>query len=140
MAVVLAGAASFIFIMSDRGIKEKVVDARLLDEVYLTEEKLDFYINEIMEKSAKDFKLEDGREKFVENFTKELEKYKKGEEYILTELIQVQQQMDEYEERNNVQVGDGKVTVELSIKIGIGTQSDKFYAIHTYNKKFEKTL
>lgn len=136
MSVALAGVASIIFITSERGMENKIVDARFMDEVYLKEELINFYINEIMEKAAVKDRTQ---EEIISNFSAELEKYKdQNGNYVLQELSQVEGQI------NNIKVENNKAEAEFEIMLkgNVAVKEKKaekelFSAIYTYNKKFD---
>lgn len=154
MAVALAGAASLIFILSDRGIEEKIVNGRFIDNAYVQEEKLDFYINEVMsisasrtlnevvaekgnlDKESTEFK-EAFKTKFVKIFLEELGRYKiKEGTFEDSELIQVEQQMKEG--KADVRVENGKVS--SSFNMVILTKEGKLSSIDSYKRTFEKNI
>jgi len=153
MAIVTAGAASFIFLTSSSKLLGKVYDSRQLDNVYAEEEKLDFYISEVMnaavsktlneviqekgaeiDRESEEFK-ESFKEKFVSNFLEELNKYKNEDgSFEDPELLQFEQQM----KIENVQVENGKVISSFDILIKI--EEDEILSVYTYIKTFEKEI
>ncbi len=137
MAIVVAGAASIIFIISSGKIKANLVDSRFIDGVYLTKGKLDFYINEIMNKAVvKTRNSQDFKQDFIANFSEGLIEYKINNKFVTSELSQIEQQIDEehieYDTENNI------VTAEF--KITLNTRTDTFNAVYTYNEQFEKQI
>ncbi len=114
----------------------KPIELTSLEGVYSREDSVNFYINEIMEKSVESGISQDS---FIINFLAELRKYKINGVYVVSELSQIEEQADE----NHLKVEDGKATAEFKINLKEKVTADNkelFSAIHTYNKKFEKTL
>jgi hypothetical protein len=137
MAVALAGAASMIFLTSERGIKERIVDARFIDEIYLIDGKLDFYINEIIENSAENSKnSENFREDFINSFKEEATIYGSAEKDLSTYFAEMQEQIA------NVQVEEitegYKITLNFDFIMIMAREP--FAVIHKYKKTFEKEI
>ena len=130
MAIALVGAASIVFLTSSGEIKRNVVDARFIDDIYLKEEKLDFYLQDIFDKTVENFNIEEGEDKLISNFKEELEKYKVENKFIIPEFSQVEEQI------NNLKIEENKVKAEFRFELRKETKL--FSAIYIYNKKFEK--
>ena len=134
MTLIVAGATIFLFLTSSRNIEAKIVDARFMDDLYLKEEQLDFYISEIIEKAFEKTKGNINQENFVNNFKIELGKYKKNGEYITEELGEIEKQADKinYDGENEI------ITAEF--KFLLTAKKEPFTAVYIYNKKFVKEI
>ncbi len=128
MAVVVAGAASFIFLTDSGKLEQKVANARALDEIYSKEEVLDFYISEILD----NIKGITTKEDFVDKFRSEIGKYKDNEKYVLEELANVRIQAGE------ARIENGKVIVDFNIPLGF--KEDDFEIRKAYVRTFEKQV
>ena len=141
MAILVAGAASLIFLTSSGQIRDRVIDARFIDEVYLTETELDFYLNDIIENALEKTKSsENFKQDFIIGFKEELVKYKGDEGYILDEFIQIERQISLYEDdvvKYEKGAEESRVIVEFR-RIIIGARETAFEVSYTYNRKFEK--
>lgn len=135
MAVVLTGTALILFNINSNTIKTEIKDSRYLDDFYVNENYINFYVNEIMDKAVTDFKYEDGKEKFIENFNNELQKYTNNGVFVIPELNQVNLQVI----NDNVELNTDSVSINLNIKIE-KSFNDKFNATYGYNKKFTRKI
>lgn len=135
MALVLTLAALYSFNTHANRVSAEIKDSRFLDYIYSKENEINFYINDIVEKAAvKTVAINpDTKSLFMDNFKKELLKYKKNETFAPEELSQVEQQIN----LNNIEINDREVSINLSIKIEKKFQ-DKFIISYLYNKKFSK--
>jgi len=115
----LTSLSLYTFYQRERNIGEKIYVGKLLEQLYVKEEKINLYISMAMDDASKEGD-------FVENLKFELEKYK----VVAPELSQLDEQMD------NVKIGE-KIEAEFEIKLGMS--EDVFSASHIYVKKFEKT-
>lgn len=140
LAVALSIAASFIFISSSGKIEARIIDARFLDAAYANESAINFYMQEIFDNAVKDFKLEEGREKLIENFQTELNKYKgKDGNLLVPELAQIEGQINgeniKYDEKSKI------ISAEFKILIILAPRADSALSVaYNYEKRFEKHL
>ena len=114
----------------------KPIELASLEGVYAKEDSVNFYVNEIMEKSVESGISQDS---FITAFLAELRKYKINGVYVVSELSQIEEQADE----EHLKVEDGKATAEFKINLKERVNADKkelFSADYTYTEKFEKTL
>jgi hypothetical protein len=156
MSVAVAGAALFIFINSSRGAEERILDGRFIDNIYINESKVNFYIDNIidaavlktlseivkegstLDSASADFQS-NFKSKFKPIFLEELRKYKDEEgKYYASELSQVEDQAsrDDF----NAKVENGKVILGFKIMIVIKEGDGKFSAFYVYTKTFEKSI
>jgi len=122
MTVVLVGASLFIFNVNSNKIGTEIADGRFLNEIYFDENKMDFYINEIMEEVVEDLvvgKEVDGGgglvvggvDGFVEDFKVKLGEYK-GKK-IIPEFDKIEEQISS----ENVEIGEDFVSMKFSIRM-----------------------
>lgn len=129
MTVLLVGATLFLFVMDSDDIKEEISDGRFLDEVYLKEAKLDFYVNEIMEDSIEKASYSmNFKNDFLGNFNYQLGRIRS--QISNEEFLHVSNSL------NNLEVTEQKVVLRLDFPIIYET--DSFKAAHQYKKTFEK--
>jgi hypothetical protein len=136
MAVVLAGATLFVFNINQGKIETKIENYAFLNSVYLKENQMDFYINDILDEVIKNFDINEGKDKFIEKFKIELEKYKqKGGNYTIKELKEVNEQAD------NLIFDSIKKKIILNLDIRIDEKPiQDMNIVYAYKKTFEKDL
>ncbi len=138
MVVVLTGTALFIFASDTGKISAKITDARFLDEIYLKENEINFYINEIIENSSHS----ETEEEFIDNFKIQLERYKdKDGNFIMSELSQLESQITE----DNIKFENNKIEVEFVIRLEDKLtvkekkqEKEVLSVVYIYSKKFER--
>ena len=133
MTLVLTIAALYSFNVHINNVSAEVKDSRFLDYIYSKENEINFYINDMMEKSI--VKSAGDKSLFIDNFKKELLKYRKNEILVPEELNQVEQQVN----MDNIKIDNKEVSMNLSIKIERKFQ-DKFIISYLYNKRFSKNF
>ena len=62
--------------IKNKDIKKTFGVSSEIDKLYLKESLLNFYLDDIFEKSARDFNYVNGKRVFIDNFMRELENYK----------------------------------------------------------------
>jgi len=134
MTIVLLISSIFIFITNINKVGAEVIDVKFIDEVYVRENEIDFYVNEAMTRAVKNFDQGYGKQDFIVQFKKELENYKVDGEYVLKELGDVEKQITE----NNIKIEDNKVSINLIIKIIDDT--GEFSIAYSYQKEFKKNF
>jgi hypothetical protein len=135
MALALAGGTLLIFYLHSGYVSSKILDSRFLDEIYLKEGKIDFYVKEMMIKASTQISDKNNPvPEFISNFNVELVKYKTNGTYVLTELSQL-----ENPSSNNVQFVDGKIIFFININLKQDS-IEKFSVNYNYNKKFEREI
>jgi hypothetical protein len=134
MAVVLSGFALFMFNVNSNTIKTEIKDSRYLDDIYVKENEVNFYINEIMDKAVIDFRSDNGKEKFTQNFNKELQKYTDKGVFIIPELNQVNLQVI----NDNVELNPESVSINFNIKLE--KVFDSLTVNYSYSKKFTRKI
>lgn len=133
MTLVLAVSVLTMFYRNTQNSGLQIEDSRFLDVVYSDEIKINFYINEIMDKAVVD--LHGDKQKFIENFKNELLKYKISENFVIPEMSQLDSQLNE----NNIRISDGIIFIKLSIKIEKNF-SDGAKISYLYEKEFGRRM
>ena len=138
MTVVLAGAILFIFYDNLKGIGIKITDSRYIDKIYVQENNIDFYTDLLMGQAIIGIDKEgDVETQFIDNFKKELDKYKdeKGE-YLIEEFKKIE-----------IFIKDKYVEVDESNKISLSMDArlssdfkNRIYSSYSYSRIFEKTI
>jgi len=135
MTLVLAGATLLVFNINKGKIETNIGDYSLLNSVYLKESQLDFYINEALDETIKNFDINEGKDKFIEKFKAELEKYKSDGNYVVNELEKVNEQA----EGIVLDASNKKIILNLDIRID-EKPSQNMNIAYAYTKTFEKDL
>jgi hypothetical protein len=133
-----------IFITKTKSLKQDLEVSGTLDSVYLNETMINYYVNDIIEKSVNDFNIDSGKQVFIDNLKKELEKYKDSNGiYYVSELEQIEPQIKE-ENLGLTQGLDGDIrrvflTLDLSLtKIEKKDSSQLMKIEYNYTKSFSK--
>ena len=134
MALFLTAWATFIFLTHSDSLETKIRDAKQLDRVNVKEMEIDFYIGEIIDNGIKGMNRENSKGEFVSNIKKELLKYKNETGFIIPELAQVEEQINE----ENVNLFENRL--EVSLKLNIVESLDKVSFLYGYDKKFAREL
>ncbi len=129
--LILCTYALYMFNTSKRALDEPLVVSSYAENLYVKEVIINFYIQRIADKIG----ISASKGEFIENFRKELSKYKFGGNYAVSELGQTESQLKE----ENVNQIDGKWGIELTIKINDSAninKNDKYKAEYSYKKVF----
>ena len=131
----------FVFSFHGNNLSGKVNLANL-DRTYAIEELINFYVDDMIERS---FKLGIDEAEFIENFKKELDNYEDGDDFVLEELRQIEEQINnENIEIKKVKGVNKKVIVNLDISIDdeiMNRNGNRIIFInYNYEKRFEKDL
>jgi len=132
------------FSTRDETDKKTLIVPGIIDGVYLEEAQLNYLLEDIFNKASKDLKFEDGKEVFINNFKKELERYKsEGEGYSIEGLEQVHKQInDEILMGEGLELNEEKITLKLGIELFAGNINEKedIKINYKYEKEFEKVF
>lgn len=135
LTLALSIASIFIFYYHSNYVSSKIQDSRFLEETYVKETKLDFYINDIFDKSI--LKISDKTNpipEFIIEFKNELAKYKTNETYVFFELKDLENiSIDNIKFENNSII----LSVNTNIKQDYNT---KYLVNYNYNKKFIRKI
>jgi hypothetical protein len=112
LLVILALALIFFTVFTFNA-KGKEIDSIFqvsdeLDDFYLKEVTINFYIQEIFDKITRDFEHSMGKGIFIENFKKELDKNKN----FAGEFPEIYSEINE----NNVELSPGKIILKINFK------------------------
>ncbi|MDP2925532.1 MAG: hypothetical protein Q8N99_04115 [Nanoarchaeota archaeon] len=135
MALSLVLLTLYMFNKDVRAYSTKVENSKLIDSAYLKENELDFYINNILEKSILNISSQskDIKKDFIDNLKKELYKHKVDGSFIIEELFLIEPQLIE----DNIELKQGKIFLKLNLKIDktLFTKEKKELLIsYSYNK------
>ena len=108
-SLIISLISLFYFMTKNNSADASIDETEILEKVYSRQSVLDYYIQNIVDKSAKESV---SREKFVDNFKSEIENYKDGNGFFAPELEQALNQIDGSE----IVVGD-KVSVKMNFVI-----------------------
>ncbi len=133
MTVILVVTVTFIFYKNTQNSGLQIKDSKFLDEIYMEENQVNFYIDEIMDRSVAG--INGDRSQFIQNFRNELPKYIENGEFLAPELKQLGAQLD----GDNVRIDNGIVYANFSIKIE-KFFGDNIMVSYLYEKEFRKTL
>jgi hypothetical protein len=136
LIVALFGATLFIFSKNNDKINSTIKDARFLNNIYLAESQIDFYINEAIDMT---FRKGYGDAGFVLAFKDNLRMFNKEEIKVSRYLVKIANEINE----DDFQFGD-----EIIINIDIQIVDDfikwlsahKIITTYNYNKKFVRIL
>ncbi|MEK6830940.1 MAG: hypothetical protein AABX77_02830 [Nanoarchaeota archaeon] len=131
------------FMTKNNDIKRTISFSNGIDEVYLKEDLLNFYLQDIFDKAVRDLEAildsVDSGQAFINSFKKELNDYKdKNGNYPMKELQQAENQISE----ENVELTDNKLVLKLHLEIKKSYISGEEGGTFTYNyeKQFEKVF
>jgi len=131
--IILSSFAIFSFITKQKNVEE-VIYGNSLQGVYAKESLLNFYIQEIGDRSAKGVSSEAN---FISNFKIELERYKDADEnYLLSELGQLNNQLNE----ESIKLENNQISANFDIEIKDKTLRDGkeiLSASYKYAKTFK---
>ena len=84
---VLISLSLTFFVIKEKDALGKIVISSDIDEIYVRQALLNFYVQDIFDKASEDFLIEEGVVVFVSNFKEELEMYRDGDgNYPIGEL------------------------------------------------------
>ena len=128
LAIVLVFFSLYSFNIKNKDIQEKINYPNSLDKVYVQEELVNFYANEILDNS-----ILKGKDNLNEKVKKELVRYKDKEgKYPVGELKQLEEQTDK------VSIEGGKVYWRLNMTLQYSEENLK--VAYNYNDEIERTL
>lgn len=132
MTIILVTSTLFVFNLNSKSVGTKIGDYGLLDDINIKEKQINFYINDVVENTISEIqKGKDVKTQFIENFNKELNKYKNGEIFYVKELEQLQSQLN----TDKIKIEDKKISIVFKIEIG-EEFPDKMTVIYSYEKEF----
>jgi len=134
MVIVTIGICLAYFILYTIGTGNTIHISDSIDSIYVRENYLNFYINDIFEKSTQNFKISDGKAKFIENFKNNLNGYKDvNGNYVVSDLGQVEAQVNE----GNVNLDNNMISISLNLVL-IGVNENGVVVKYGYNYLIQK--
>ena len=134
--VFLMGSAWYAFYTADNTFRVKIYNYRLTEKLYSEEGKIDFYLNDMVGRAAKEAgQGKDAKSKFIEAMKEEILYYRAGEIYIVPELSQVEEQLDE----SRVAIEGNYIVLPLELEIRAEMLSDGRTAVsarYSYQREF----
>jgi flagellar basal body-associated protein FliL len=103
----------------------------IIDQVYLDEASVNYHLQEIFDKTTENFKPEDGEGKFLEDYSREMQIYKKMPisahlETNITDFFLNEEKL--------------VLTIEIELTKEKTNQEQEIFVKHTYEKTFEKVF
>ncbi len=130
------------------GVKEGGFRARIyihtdVDEVYVKEVLIDFYIQDVFDKAVEDLKFENGKEIFIKKFKEKLNelKDKKGK-YPIDDLKKIEEQINQEDFESKIDFNEEKLVLSLDIVVKNDNPDERVGAevTYSYKKDFEKVF
>jgi hypothetical protein len=110
-----------------------------IDNVYAGQVQLNYYLYEIFINSTENFDFNAGKQAFIGNYTKELNRYKINGIWIMDELGQVENQIIE----NNIELNETTLRLNLNFNLAGSGKIDDIEVIsvkYNYQRYFEKII
>ena len=128
LTIVLVFFTLYSFNIKNKDIQEKINYPNSLDKIYVREELVNFYANEILDNS-----IAKGKDNLKENVKAELIRYKDKEgKYLVEGLKQLEEQTDK------IKVEGSKVSWKFNMTLQYSEENLKIS--YNYNKDIEKKL
>lgn len=125
--------------IKNKDVKRTIGVSGEIDKLYLKESLLNFYLEDIFEKAVKDFNYLNGKRAFIDNFRKELERYKdKNGLYPINELKQVENISEE-----NLELSENRLGLKLNLELKevyVDNYDEGGVFTYNYEKDFEKVF
>ena len=137
MVFVIIGICLVYFILNERATGATIHIPDRIESLYARENYLNFYLQDIFEKSSKDFRYEEGASSFIEKFKNNLNDYKdKNGSYLIGGLYQVEMQIN-----NESSVELTKDKLMLTLNLILEDKSEEGISVkYSYKKVFEKNF
>ncbi|MBD3252681.1 hypothetical protein GF386_03050 [Candidatus Pacearchaeota archaeon] len=130
MVLVLVGASLFIYNSNLGKVSEEITDSRILNEIYYKENLIDFYIYDILDRTAA---RGIQKSKLIEDIKKEMNKYVSREDVFVRDEMKI---LIEQVSENNVEISDDFVSVSLNLKIELN--KGNIVGVYSSEKKYVK--
>ena len=128
LTIVLVFFTLYSFNVNNKNIQEKINYPNSLDKIYVQEELINFYANEILDNS-----IAKGKNNLNENVKVEIGRYKdKKEKYLVEGLKQLEEQTDK------ININGKDVSWKLNMTLSYSEENLKI--TYNYNEEIEKTL
>jgi len=136
--LVLSVLSLAFFIIEENRARDKIIVSGDVDEIYVKEDLLNFYIQDIFDKASEDFLIEEGVGVFEENFKRELGNYKTSDgKFPIMDLEGVEDIVDEGL-GDNIEVSGDRLVLRLDLFVE--RVSGKLDIDYSYQKEFVRIL
>ncbi len=132
LIIVLTVWICFYVLAREKNVSAEINTARIMDEVYIKNLLLDYYLKNAFENAAESADPF-SKDVFIERFLKELENYKSNGEYLIEGFDEVEDEIEDSIEFNGV---EKKLVLNIDVKVR--EVSDGIAVSYNYKKKFEK--
>tara|TARA_Y100000310_G_scaffold293944_1_gene323969 strand:+ start:177 stop:647 length:471 start_codon:yes stop_codon:yes gene_type:complete len=131
---VLISLSLTFFVIKEKDALGKIVISSDIDEIYVRQALLNFYVQDIFDKASEDFLIEEGVVVFVSNFKEELEMYRDGDgNYPIGELGDLEN-VDE----NMVELLEDRLVLRLDLVAK--SKLEHMDITFNYQRDFEKVF
>ncbi|MEK6914318.1 MAG: hypothetical protein AABW83_01585 [Nanoarchaeota archaeon] len=130
LSVILFSVTLYIFNVNSSKVINEINDARFLNNIYLKEQYIDFYVNEAIDKSL--VKSLD-KNSFILEFKNNLKLYDKDDILVRKDLLKIAEEIKD----ENVQYDEKLI---LNVKVQIVEKNRKIIASYNYDKQFVRIL
>jgi len=138
--IIITSTSLFYFVISKKDFSTRLIIPNTIDSIYLEETYLDYYLNEIFERSINDFSKINGKEVFIENFKSNLIEYKdKNGNYVLKSLREVEVSLDS----EDVILTGESLVLNIDILISESKEIEGYevlYVSYNYENSLEKVF
>jgi len=136
VVILLIGVCLVYFVLYNISTANTIHIPDSIDSMYVRGNYMNYYINDIFEKSTKDFKPGDSKSKFIESFKNNLNNYKNTQGiYVVNDLFQIENQVNEA----NVNLDSKEINLNLNIVL-FGTDENGVVVKYGYNYLISKNL
>jgi len=142
-SLVLSIISLSFFLIKQENVKSIFRGANEIDEAYLKGQILNFYVQDIFDKSVVAINSDSGKQVFIDNFRNELIGYKdKNGRYPVNELAFVELKVLEEDIANRVEISGEKLIFRLDLKVrkAFVSKNDYVSVDYSYVKEFEKVF
>tara|TARA_Y100000310_G_C20681397_1_gene816154 strand:- start:645 stop:1076 length:432 start_codon:yes stop_codon:yes gene_type:complete len=127
LVIVLLGYSLYVFNTNSSKIISEIKDVRSLNEIYLKEQQIEFYINEAMDMTLEQGYAGSGG--FVEVVKENLKRFDKEDISVREDLLKIADEI----QPSNVQIAD---EIALNIQIQLVNKNKGIIITKDYAKKF----
>lgn len=139
LTLILITTSLFYFNIKQKNVKETMMIPDEIDRIYVKELQLNYYLQDIFDKAFEGITAENSQEQLIDNFKRELARYKVNDKFIVPEFSQIELQIN----REHITFENGKAIARFDIVLeNKVTAKDKiiFSAVYAYEKTFEKEI
>ena len=126
LTVILFGSSLFVFHTNSSKIIGEINDARAINNIYIKEQQIDFYLNEVIDRSLKN---SFDKNSFISEMKQNLKLYDKEDILVRENLMRIAEGVNE-----NSVIFEKEII--LNVEEQIVSKKDKIIVSYFYNKKF----